>query len=113
VADPALPDKQQLYGNYERSLKWQDDLHRKAAHKALDMADDMGFSQNLNAHSGMTWKELAVLAAALIGGGSLAAYLLSDKQPVEQQKPVDFEYNVRFFDADGNPIKVKHISERD
>uniref|UniRef100_A0A6M3KW04 Uncharacterized protein n=1 Tax=viral metagenome TaxID=1070528 RepID=A0A6M3KW04_9ZZZZ len=107
-----LPDKDHLYGNYERSLKWQDDLHRRATHKALDMADDMAFEQHVT-RTGMGWKELAVIAAALLGGGGLAAYALRDPPLVQQQAPLDSEYEVRFFDADGNPISVPHISERE
>jgi len=111
-AKSGLPDKDHLYGNYERSLKWQDDLHRKAAHKALDMAEEMGFEQNLT-RTGFGWKELAVVAGAVLGGIGLVSHFSGQNDaPPQQQAPVDSDYDVRFYDADGNPIHVPHISER-
>jgi len=76
--------------------------------------------QNVGNRHGMTWRELAVVAAMVLGAGGLGAWAFSSSssEPQQQQQPatmspVDAEYEVRFFDADGNPIRVPHISERE
>jgi hypothetical protein len=108
TTDASMPDKNRLYGVFERSAKWRDDLHRKATHKALDIADEMDFNQTLT-RTGMTWKELAVIAAMLLGGGALGMHYFASER---QAPPVDSEYEVRFYDKDGNPIHVPHVSRR-
>jgi hypothetical protein len=109
-----LPDKQHLYGRFEAGEAWKRKLQRKGAYKALDMADDdMG---DIHANRiGMTWKELTAVAA-LVGGAIVAtAHLTHDRaspQVPAAVAPPDSEYEVRFFDAHGNPIEVEHVSQR-
>jgi hypothetical protein len=68
------PNKQQLYGEFQRTERWRDRLSKKLAHKSLDIAadDEMVINQQ---HSGLGWKELGMLAAALLGGGWLTGLL--------------------------------------
>ena len=59
-----------------------------------------------------TWKEMAVLGASLLGGG---IYSWNQKPtapvvaPALPTSPVDSEYDVRFYDKDGNLIHIPQI----
>lgn len=109
-SDPGdLPDKSWLYGKFQRANDWQNNLQRKLAHKSLDIADDVELQvDNSRKNAGMGWRELAVIAAAGIGG----AYLYNQSQtppmqpPPSHQSPVDTDYDVRFWDGDGNEINI-------
>lgn len=113
----------------ERSARHQhildyDKSRRKRAdrlfHWSLDMPpgeDDV----DVRVNKGMGWKELAVIAGSILGGawmlsGPAAITQLpipSIQSPATQQPgPVDSEYEVRFYDKDGNPIDVPHISTK-
>lgn len=112
-------DKDHPYRSWVGAELWRNRLQRRATHKALDIADDeMDFNQSIQ--KGMGWKELAVIAATGLG----AAHLLtknSDQAPAPVPQAVvqpavpsplaDSEYEVRFFDVNGNPIDVPHISQ--
>lgn len=112
-----LPDKGYLYGQFQKGQDWRDRLQRKLAHKAVDIGvDDDVNVDNSQRNSGFGWKELAVLAT----GGLGAMYMFSGVQPAPQAVPSenyaplhDSEYEVRFFDKEGNLIKVPHISQID
>lgn len=105
---PTDVDKQTLWGWWYRQAAWRDQLDKRLAHKALDIpeADDM---QNVGNRSGMTWRELAVIGVMVLGAGWIAANHMSATQ---QTAPEDSEYEVRFFDAEGNPVDVPHVSRR-
>ena len=115
TTNKGTPDKDYLYGRFEAGEAWKRRLHRKGAYKALDMADDdMG---DIHANRiGMTWKELAVVAALL--GGSVAGtawFTGGEGKPSASPaaaSPADSEYEVRFYDADGNPIRVEPINRQ-
>lgn len=102
-----LPDKNYLYGEFQRTQRWRDKLARKLAHKSLDIGDEDEMNV-ANVRTGIGWKELAVLAATGLGG----LWLYNEGQgksdpsppPAAAASPVDSEYEVRFFDAKGNPI---------
>ena len=104
-------DKQGLYGWWHNSVKWQDKLHRKTAHKALDIPED---DPVINANKyGMGWKELAAIGLLMAGGMGGTAYVMSQQQqqaappPVPQQaSPADAGYEVVFYDAGGNQIQL-------
>ena len=86
---------------------WRDNLARAAAYRALDMPDS-----GTNIRTGLDWKGLAVIAAALLGGG----WLLKDalRPPVPQPaptSPVDSEYEVRFYDAQGRLVDIPRLPE--
>ena len=52
------------------------------------------------------------LAAAGVLAGVLAGALLFKGGTAPQQGPLDSNYKVLFYDAQGNPIPVQHISAR-
>lgn len=128
--------KRALYGNYEEHVNWMDDLHKKAAHKALDIKEDPGTinAPQTHVHQGLGKLGATLLTlTALMGGGGATlgvASLLGLLSPqaqyavppqgnsqstiTDEQRVMDVlrNFEVRFFDKDGNPISVPHISER-
>ena len=100
-------DKESLYGRYNEAEDWRSKLHKKLAHKSLDIPldDEMNINQT---KTGMTWKELAIIAAAGIGGGYVYTNERGVDPPVVQQ-PVDSEYEVRFYDSSGNLIDIPKL----
>lgn len=92
-------DKPGLYGVFQKGDDWKQSLNRKAAHKALDIAEDMPINVRNERH-GMGWKEL--LAIGLLGmaglgttGGGLLglgglAYLLAKQKPPVAEAPAEF-----------------------
>lgn len=113
-------DKDYPYRRWAAADSWRDKLYRRASHKALDIAEDMDFNQQIDrSQSGMSWKELAVIAAALLGTAGLGLhYFGTDKtettttNTTQPAGPDDSAYTVKFFDRNGNPIDVPHISQR-
>ena len=118
--------KEGLYGTFNdwlrKKLGWQDRLYKYASHKALDIpVDEMG---DINANRiGIGAVGVAAIAAAVgIPPVALAAFLLwsqmddkGDPSPIPEPPAVvvpDTEYEVRFYDRDGNPIVVPHINTR-
>ena len=105
-------DKQALYGWWHKAQEWQDKLHRKAAHKALDIEDDVSVNSTTQTNSGIGWKELAVIGAILLAGGYGLTQLIQTTT-VEATAPVDSEYEVRFYDQDGKIITVPRWTGRE
>lgn len=110
---------------WTRNAKWRDDLARKTSHKALGVSDMGDITSSTK--SGMGWKELAAIGATLLGVGGLYQWAKNDttaaftpppaSAPVSTDQPtpappqpaagpVDSEYEIRFYDADGNLIDV-------
>lgn len=77
-----LPDKEYLYGEFFKPLRWKHRLEEKLAHKSLDIPMDDGMDNVGNKH-GLGWKELAV-----IGGVGLVGYSLATRQPDPPTVPV-------------------------
>jgi len=115
-------DKGFLYGVYQRGADWRDRLHKKLAHKALDIYDEDEMNvDNSRRVQGLGWRELLVL---LLAGGGFYWLWLNQTHQTHQPSPmpsapaaaaaapVDSEYEVRFYDAEGNPISIPHISQR-
>lgn len=115
-----MPDKEFLYGKYEAGEKRRQRLAHKVAAKALDMDDE---DMNIDA------SKSGIGAAGIVGIGAiaglpsilLAAFLVwqsmqaqpAQEPPAQPEVNVpDTSYDVLFYDADGKPIKVSHISER-
>ena len=108
-------DKQGIWGWWHDSLKWKDKLEKQALHKALDIPEENDM-QNVGNRYGMGWKEMAVVGLMVLGGYGLATYVpdLLSKESTETTTTttnvVDAQFTVKFFDKDGNPIDVPHIS---
>jgi len=69
MAETPQPERQPFEHNWSRWLDgqlWKGKLDKKLAHKALDIPEDDVIISNKQ--SGMSWKELLVIAAAALGG---------------------------------------------
>jgi len=121
--NPSGVDKE-LWSWWYGPQKWKHNLEKKAAHKALDIPEDEGM-QNVGNKSGMGWKELAILGAIGLGAAGIYKYTPSITQQQQQTtieqakpaadvevKPVSSEFDVFFYDKDGNLIDVPHVSTR-
>lgn len=114
--DSSTINKEQLYGQYLKTERWRDMLHKKLAHKSLDIPTDeeMNVSNvhNTNTKSGCGWKEMLVLLLGMVSAGGAAAYFLKPStatQPtaVAPAQPLsDSEYEVRFYDKNGKLIDI-------
>jgi len=113
---PVDTDKRTLYGEWLRNSRWRDKVHKQATLKALDMPED---EMSVSVQQGMTWKELAVIAALVVGIGGVALSLATKPAPappppVPAIQPAedlaDRDYEIRFFDADGKPVNVKPLT---
>ncbi len=100
-------DKQGLWGWWHSSIEWQDALHKKAAHKALDIPEAEPVINSTNT-TGVGWKELAVMGALIAGlvGVTQLNNTATPPTPVTQAAPPDAGYDIVFYDADGNQIQV-------
>lgn len=105
-------DKNQLYGRYQRQEDRRDRLGMKAAYKALDIPED---DMQINANKiGIGTAGMAAVALAAGLPSALLAGLLLLKQSETAPPPVappevtvpDTEYDVLFYDKDGNLIEV-------
>jgi len=96
-------DKDANYGRYQRPTddlaklhvkdrQWKSQLGKQVAHKALDepfLGDDdemkIDVDNRKEIHSGMGWKELAVMGALIVGTGGMgamvSALLFSQNKP--------------------------------
>jgi hypothetical protein len=113
------PDKNQLYGRYQKDEDWRTKLNKKLRHKALDipMDDDVQVKNTTTTNSGLGWKELAALGAILIGGGGLyqlGSYKAQQATPPAVVAPVNGEsnYEIRFYDKDGKLIDVPRVPQK-
>jgi capsular polysaccharide biosynthesis protein len=113
-------DKSQLYGNYQSSEKWRDDLNRRATHKALDMAlqDDVNITTSTTHHhaskSSSNYPGYLALVMSLATAVGLALFfhavsqrLASDDTDVSPTLPEAVEYRVIFEGEDG--VKVQQV----
>lgn len=63
-----VPDKDLLWGWWYKAKRWQNDLHRSAAYKALDIPEDMGDIHANKTYLGFGWREI-------LAGGAVATAL--------------------------------------
>lgn len=106
-------DKQGLWGWWHEHQKWADRLHRKAAHKALDIEDDEMIQAN-RIYNGLDW--MGIVAVGLLAAATgVCGFLLSQNLTQNQvqapntstrPEPADADYEIRFYDAQGNPIRL-------
>jgi hypothetical protein len=81
-------DKNALYGNYQQSAQWRDDVARKATHKALDLidGDDMnikgGDRNEVHNHYGPSVVPWVIAAATAVMLGGVTLYSLRTSPPV-------------------------------
>ncbi len=83
----------------------------------ISVAGDTTINNYQPVGNGSLLRKLAPLLLAAITGGALpiAGFLLARYFGGTTQQPApieDRDYEILFYDADGNPIKVPHVSER-
>jgi len=104
VREPSEKDERHRYmREYDRERRSR---ARRLFHWSLDMPpepDDMDVHVN---KSGFGWKELAVIGATVLGGSAMWMQGRDASPSPAAVAPVDSEYEVRFYDADGNVIQV-------
>ncbi len=100
------------YDNFNQGQKWRQRLAEKATYKALDIpeSDGIGVTVNRNVTRGIGWRELGVVGAIVLGGAMLLKPG-AEVSPTTPSTPADSEYEVRFFDAEGNPLAIPHRSD--
>lgn len=105
--ESAGADKQGLWGWWHGHQQWVDRLHKKAAHKALDIEDDAMIVSSKGV-GGATILGVGLLAGLGPVLGALAYALLTKEppQPPAASAPVDAEYEVLFYDAQGNEVRL-------
>jgi len=122
IQNSELPDKHYLWGEWlkgeERRRKWQDELHRRGTMKALDMAADEMGDVTTTVNKGMGVRELGMIGAIILGA---LAFMNSDKllpnnngnsnNSQQAAGPADTEYDVRFYNKDGELIDVPQRRE--
>lgn len=106
------PEKPTLYSEYLDFERWRNKLHKRLAHKSLDIPLDEDMNVT-NTRVGLGWKELAVIAATGLGGFYLWNQTNQPATPTQPAavSPNDSEYDVRFYNAEGELIKVPHLDE--
>lgn len=130
-ADPNLPDKNMLYGIFQKQeditngrlnkqLNWEDDYKRKLIHKSTDIpispkVDDMNVDARKSyTASGLDWKHLAVIAATGLGGLGLFKFSPNPSAPTTQQPPAisqDYTTQIEIRDAiTKKPIKIDWLN---
>lgn len=103
-----VPDKDYLYGRYQKDEDWRNELDKKLRHKALDIPmsdDDMKVRNTTTTTQGTGWKEMAVLIAGLVGGGAVLSNM--NNKPVvvpatpavvQPQTPVERQYLIKHYE---------------
>ena len=113
-------DDDALYGEWLGKLRWQDALEKKLAHKSLNIPEEMAVNaDNRQYTQGMTWKDILALGLLVLGvywlyrntgiDESITQSTTTEVRETTQNK----DYEIRFYDRDGNLINVPHISEKE
>lgn len=119
-------DKTELYGEFligeldkRKQAAWRDRLHRKAAHKSLDIADqgeEMGDIHANRTYNGIGLKEILAIGGMAMGGIGLwqAPAIVSaimGSGEVSQVTPIDTDMATDISLGGGVPVDVKQIGE--
>lgn len=92
----------------EKRATWRSNLAKKATYKALEIPLEDGIG--VSVVNGLGWKEIAAIGA--ISLGFLFGLRSLDTQPATVAPVSDSEYEVRFYDADGNRLPIDHRPPR-
>jgi hypothetical protein len=86
IAIPKNP-YEPAWARWARRVDWKDALHKKAAHKSLDIPDDMGdinAPKTMVSNNGLGFRELLAIGALGLGG----FYMLGDRGQEPSAQPV-------------------------
>lgn len=110
--EEVIATKKAAFGRYQKAEDDRAKLAMKVARKSLDIPED-DMTINANRHG---VGPLAVIGVALASGllpSLLAGWLLfRDAKPAAAAKPNDSDYEVRFFNAEGQPIRVDRFQDK-
>jgi len=88
MAEPPNPNERDPWTEWRAANRWQSDLHRQAAHKALDIPEDMAVTTVNASRSGIGWRELVAIGATMAGLMGLGKGLgFFDQLPPPPQLP--------------------------
>lgn len=110
---PSDVEKGQLWGWWRSHSKWRDELDKTLAYKALDIPEpDMIQANRVNGvgAGGMLVVGLLVALGPVLGV-LLALWSQSQERPQPAappaaSSPADADYEIHFYDQDGNPVRV-------
>jgi len=110
-------NKGELFGEWMRGEKWQRNLKKSVAHKALDIAEAEDVNLSVNKSTGIGNAGLiGAVAAAGLGPAMIGLALLfkggTAPPPVTSPGPADSAYRVLFYGKNGELIDVPHIKDR-
>lgn len=113
-----------IWPNWANQQEWQNRVHHEAVRKALDLpSDDMQIVQNksgigtagaigIAAAAGVPAAVAAAAMAYSMAGGNGELPIPPSPTPIVAPADLaDSEYEIRFYDKDGNAIPVPHVSE--
>lgn len=103
-----------MWGMWKKTADWQDKLHKSAAHKALNIPEEDVITSTNITHSGLGWKELAIIALAGAAGVlGYSHYSSGQKADVEVQDhtydPVKLKVKVTPKDGGGYETDVTPV----
>lgn len=115
---PSDVNQQDLYSLYNDEARIEHKVYMDGVRKALGLGKSGGKPMEVRSstRNGMGWKELAVIGAIVMG--SLFAMRMTSPDvtvPVAPAPAVsvpDTEYEVRFFDIDGNRLSIEHRTQQ-
>lgn len=135
---PGLPANGELspwWKAWQKNSDWRDALHKKAAHKSLDIPeDDMSIQSSKTVNGIGTLGAIGIALAAGVPGagvGLMALQMLANLPQAAPQPPaapvspppvatapaaapdVERAFRILFFDKDRNPIEVKPFTPAD
>lgn len=86
-----------MWGMWKKTADWQDRLHKRAAYKSLNIPEDDVITSTNITHSGIGWKELAIIA---LGGavGLMGYSAITGSSEVPEAKQIEDEYD---------PLKIR------
>jgi hypothetical protein len=102
-----------MWGLWRKTADWQDKLHKSAAHKALNIPEEDVITSTNITHSGLGWKELAIIALAGAAGLFGYSHYCNQKSDVEVQDhtydPVKLKVKVTPKDGGGYETDVTPV----
>lgn len=111
MSNSSGPDKGQLYGVFQRTEDWKDQLHRRLAHKSLDIADDDMQIAVDKSTKGMGAKELLAIGALVIGAGVGGHLLTKPTVPTTAPQPAPPAVAEPYEDTDTDTVNVLGFAE--
>lgn len=110
-----------LWPRWGKNQAWKDRLYKAAAHKSLDIPEDMNISNTKTGIGALGAVGIAAaagipsaIAAGILGYAMMGKPDVAANQPSHPSasEPGMSDYEILFYDKDGQPIRVDHISKK-